>query len=36
MNLQADHLLGAVVERLLKAMREGRPRTVRQICTMAN
>ena len=30
LNLQPDELLGAVVERLLKAMREVRPQTVRQ------
>src|SRR5262245_23047200 len=30
LNLQADELLGAVVERLLKALREARPGTVRQ------
>ena len=29
LNLQADELLDAVVERLLKALREARPRTVR-------
>ena len=31
LNLQADELLGAVVERLLKALREARPRTVREL-----
>ena len=36
MNLQADELLGAVVERLLKALREARPRTVRQLFALAN
>jgi RNA polymerase sigma factor (sigma-70 family) len=36
MNLEADDLLGAVVERLLKAMREARPRTVRQFFALAN
>jgi RNA polymerase sigma-70 factor (ECF subfamily) len=34
-NLQADELLGAVVERLLKALREARPRTVRQFFALA-
>ena len=29
-NVQADELLGAVEERLLKALREARPRTVRR------
>jgi RNA polymerase sigma factor (sigma-70 family) len=36
MNLQADELLGALTERLLKAMREARPRTVRQFFALAN
>ena len=36
LNLQADELLGAVVERLLKALREARPRTVRQLFALAN
>jgi RNA polymerase sigma-70 factor (ECF subfamily) len=36
LNLEADELLGAVVERLLKAMREARPRTVRQFFALAN
>ena len=36
LNLQADELLGAVAERLLKAMREVRPRTVRQFFALAN
>jgi RNA polymerase sigma-70 factor (ECF subfamily) len=36
LNLQADELLGAVVERLLKAMREVRPQTVRQFFALAN
>ena len=35
LNLQADELLGAVVERLLKALREARPRTVRQFFALA-
>jgi RNA polymerase sigma factor (sigma-70 family) len=34
--LQADELLGAVVERLLKALREARPRDVRQFFALAN
>jgi RNA polymerase sigma-70 factor (ECF subfamily) len=36
LNLQADELLGAVAERLLKAMREIRPQTVRQFFALAN
>jgi RNA polymerase sigma factor (sigma-70 family) len=36
LNLQAEELLGAVAERLLKALREARPRTVRQLFAMAN
>jgi hypothetical protein len=36
MNLQADELLGAVAERLLKAMREARPQTVGQFFALAN
>jgi RNA polymerase sigma-70 factor (ECF subfamily) len=36
LNLQADELLGAVVERLLKALRETRPQTVRQFFALAN
>ena len=36
LNLQADELLGAVVERLLKALREARPRTVRQFFGLAS
>src|SRR5258708_1733011 len=35
-NLQADELLGAVVERLLKALREVRPATVRQFFALAS
>jgi RNA polymerase sigma-70 factor (ECF subfamily) len=35
-NLQADELLGAISERLLKALREARPRTVRQLFALAN
>jgi RNA polymerase sigma-70 factor (ECF subfamily) len=36
LNLQAEELLGAVTERLLKALREARPRTVRQLFALAN
>jgi RNA polymerase sigma factor (sigma-70 family) len=36
LNVQADELLGAVTERLLKALREVRPRTVRQLFALAN
>jgi RNA polymerase sigma-70 factor (ECF subfamily) len=36
LNLQADELLSAVAERLLKAMREARPQTVRQFFALAN
>jgi RNA polymerase sigma factor (sigma-70 family) len=36
LNLQADELLGAVAERLLKALRDARPRTVRQLFAIAN
>jgi len=36
LNLQADELLSAVAERLLKAMREIHPRTVRQFFALAN
>jgi RNA polymerase sigma-70 factor (ECF subfamily) len=36
LNLQADELLGAVAERLLKALREARPETVRQFFALAN
>ena len=36
LNLQADELLGAIAERLLKAMREARPRTVRHLFALAN
>ena len=35
-NLDADELLGAVAERLLKAMREVRPGTARQFFALAN
>ena len=36
LNLQADELLSAVVERLLKALREARPGNVRQFFALAN
>jgi RNA polymerase sigma factor (sigma-70 family) len=36
LDLQADELLGAVAERLLKAMREVHPQTVRQFFALAN
>ncbi|CAN5180410.1 hypothetical protein BH10PLA2_BH10PLA2_18520 [soil metagenome] len=36
LNLQTDELLGAVVERLIKAMRELRPQSVRQFFALAN
>jgi RNA polymerase sigma-70 factor (ECF subfamily) len=36
LNLEIDELLGAVTERLLKALREARPRTVRQLFALAN
>ena len=36
MNLQADELLSAVVERLLKALREARPKNVRMFFALAN
>ena len=35
LNLQADELLGAVVERLLKALRAARPGTVREFFALA-
>jgi RNA polymerase sigma-70 factor (ECF subfamily) len=35
-NLQPEEMLGAVVERLLKAMREVRPQTVRQFFALVN
>jgi RNA polymerase sigma-70 factor (ECF subfamily) len=35
LNLQSDELLGAVVERLLKALREARPATARQFFALA-
>ena len=36
LNLQADEMLSAVVERLLKALRGARPRTVRQFFALAS
>jgi len=36
LNLQADELLGAVAERLLKALRDYHPRNVRQFFALAN
>jgi RNA polymerase sigma factor (sigma-70 family) len=36
LNLEPDELLGSVVERLLKAMRQARPGTVRQFFALAN
>ena len=36
LNLQAEELLSALAERLLKALREGRPQTVRQFFALAN
>jgi RNA polymerase sigma-70 factor (ECF subfamily) len=36
LNLQAEEMLGAVVERLLKALREVRPRTVREFFALAS
>jgi RNA polymerase sigma factor (sigma-70 family) len=36
LNLQPDEMLSAVVERLLKAMRSARPRTVRQFFALVN
>src|SRR3954454_8162800 len=35
LNLQSDEMLGAVIERLLKALREARPATVRQFFALA-
>src|SRR5580693_6371591 len=35
LNLYADELLGAVVERLIKALREARPENVRQFFALA-
>lgn len=36
LNLHADEMLGALVERLLKALREARPATVRQFFALAS
>jgi DNA-directed RNA polymerase specialized sigma24 family protein len=36
LNVDTDELLGALAERLLKALREARPRTVRQRFALAN
>ena len=36
LNLDTDELLSAVVERMIKAMREVRPRTVREFFALAN
>jgi RNA polymerase sigma factor (sigma-70 family) len=36
LNLQSEEMLGAVVERLIKAMREIRPKTVREFFALAN
>jgi RNA polymerase sigma-70 factor (ECF subfamily) len=36
LSLQSDELLGALVERLVKALREARPATVRQFFALAN
>jgi RNA polymerase sigma-70 factor (ECF subfamily) len=36
LSLQADELLGAIAERLLKALREVRPLTARQLFALAN
>jgi RNA polymerase sigma factor (sigma-70 family) len=36
LNLHPDEMLGAVVERLIKAMRSVRPRTVREFFALAN
>src|SRR5438874_3851972 len=35
LNLQAEEMLGAVVERLLKALRAARPATARQVFALA-
>jgi RNA polymerase sigma factor (sigma-70 family) len=35
LNLETDELLGAVVERLIKALRQARPRTVREFFSLA-
>jgi RNA polymerase sigma-70 factor (ECF subfamily) len=36
LNMHADELLGAVAERLLKALREARPQNIRQLFALAN
>jgi RNA polymerase sigma factor (sigma-70 family) len=36
LNLQPDEMLGAVVERLLKALKAARPKTVREFFALAN
>ena len=36
LNLQVDEMLGAVVERLIKALREARPGTVRELFALAS
>jgi RNA polymerase sigma-70 factor (ECF subfamily) len=36
LNLEADEMLGALVERLLKALREARPATVRHFFALAS
>src|SRR5277367_3949577 len=36
LNLQTEEMLGALVERLLKALREARPSTVRQFFALAS
>jgi RNA polymerase sigma-70 factor (ECF subfamily) len=36
LSLQVDEVLGAVVERLLKALREARPTSVRQFFSLAS
>jgi len=36
LNLQSEEMIGAVVERMMKAMRKVRPTTVRQFFAMAN
>jgi RNA polymerase sigma-70 factor (ECF subfamily) len=36
LNLQADEMLSAVVERLMKALREARPKDVRQFFSLAS
>jgi len=36
LNLRSEEMLSSVVERLIKAMREIRPRTVRQFFALAN